>query len=236
MRKNQKGFTLLEMGVVMVIIALLAGSIFAGQTLVEAAKIKATVSQIEEFQSSFNVFIDQFSAYPGDFSRASTFIGTGVPDGNGDTKIGWTDTGSGGELEGPLAWYHMQQAGLVQGGFGSGLTSPNAIPSDKIPVSKIGGDGGGYHMNYDNGTTPALAGSTALENYLGLGLYEGSGINDGDLLSPRQAHDIDRKLDDGLPDSGVIRGSGTSGSGCYTGSAYSLLTDSVKCWIGYKLD
>lgn len=247
MRNKQRGFTLVELSIVMVIIALLAGSIFAGQAIIDASKIKSTVSQIEEFQSGFNVFVDKFSAYPGDFSRAERFLGApATMIGNGDSHTVWADVQVGGTAgsepaEGPLAWYHMKLAGLVSGQYGNDpqwMIDANAIPGTVVPYAKIGADGGGFYMNYD---------STVQEmgNHLGLGHYDATtlGMNNHPLLTGKQAFDIDKKLDDSFPRTGLVRGNeddpvGTPGGDCYDVGTqeYFLTLESIGCSITYKLD
>ena len=92
MKINEKGFTIVEVGIVMIIITLLAGGVFGGIHLIRAGKIRGAISQIETYQSMYKVFGDQFNALPGDFSQASTYIKSTTPNGNGDGKIEWETT------------------------------------------------------------------------------------------------------------------------------------------------
>lgn len=241
MQKNnsQSGFSLIELAIVMVIIALLVGSVLVGQHLVKTATIKATISQIEDFQTSFNVFVDKFRAYPGDFSRANQFLPGATVNhvGNGNTRIEWdTAGGPGSLLEGPLSWYHMQLAGLVAGNFGTGLNSDEAAPGPQVPPSKIGGDGGGFGIDYDVGIAPI----TGLGNHLVLGLYvQGQGLNDQPLINPGENYDIDKKMDDGLPTTGIVRGNQSGPNACYNNASipqYNRTSEDIVCWLTYKLD
>ena len=235
-KNKQGGFTLVELAIAMVIIALLTAGILVGQNLIESATIKATISQIEEHQTSFNVFVDKYRAFPGDFAAADQFIGAANTEiGDGNTQVVWSDVCAactGGEMEGPLAWRHLQLAGLTQGQFGTDLASGDATPNTVIPTSKIGGEGGGYYITYDT--------VGGLDNVLGIGLFAGAGtgINRNPYITPKQAFDIDRKLDDSNPTTGLVRAYPPADDTCIstTTGTYVLTSDSIACWMEYKLD
>ena len=71
-RKQEQGFTLVELAIVMIIIGLLIGGVLKGQQLIENAKVTATISQIKGFQAALNSFRDTYSAMPGDMRNATT--------------------------------------------------------------------------------------------------------------------------------------------------------------------
>src|ERR1700712_5355694 len=74
MNKTQ-GFTLIELSIVLVIIGLIVGGVLVGQDLIRAAEIRATISQIEKFNTAVNTFRGKYNAIPGDMnlSTAITF-------------------------------------------------------------------------------------------------------------------------------------------------------------------
>lgn len=235
---KQSGFTLVEMAIVLIIIALIASGIFVGQNMIQAATVKAVVSEIEEYQSAFNVFVDKYSAYPGDYNRANTFLGAMANEvGDGDGRIEWTSAAMGGgqPREGPLAWHHLSLAGLVGGDYSNAanLADDHAQVGVNIPRAKIGGDGAGYHMNYDP-TTPG-----GISNHLALGLQDTAGLNNEPAVTPADAESMDRKLDDGLPRAGVFQMHPGSMTNCYqatTPPTYLVQQQQISCLPGYKLD
>src|ERR1035441_6872478 len=91
-RKNL-GFTLIELSIVLVIIGLIVGGVLVGQDLIRAAEVRATISQIEKYNTAVNTFRGKFNALPGDMNltTATTFGipavgtrgGTAQGDGNG---------------------------------------------------------------------------------------------------------------------------------------------------------
>lgn len=106
---RQRGFTLVEIAIVLVIIGLLLGGVLGGQQLIASAKVKAQIQQIDEFSAIVNTYQDKYGALPGDDANATT-----------NTGIATLTNGSGNGVfsanEGDqLIWEHLQAAGLLQG-------------------------------------------------------------------------------------------------------------------------
>src|ERR1035441_6191452 len=79
------------MAIVFVIIGLIVGGVLVGQALIRAAGVRATISQIEKYNTAVNTFRDKYGGLPGDLNAtlAAQFeltprAGTvGLGDGNG---------------------------------------------------------------------------------------------------------------------------------------------------------
>lgn len=79
------------MSIVLVIIGLIVGGVLVGQDLIRAAGVRATISQIEKYNTAVNTFRGKYGALPGDlnasvatqfgFAARGPFAGEG--DGNG---------------------------------------------------------------------------------------------------------------------------------------------------------
>src|SRR5438477_2747635 len=74
-RPSQQGFTLIELSIVLVIIGLIVGGILVGQDLIKAAEIRATVGQVEKYNSAVNTFRSKYNGIPGDIppTQAAAF-------------------------------------------------------------------------------------------------------------------------------------------------------------------
>lgn len=56
MRRFKKGFTLVELAIVLVIIGLLIGGILVAQSMIGTSKITAAISQIQQFDAGVESF------------------------------------------------------------------------------------------------------------------------------------------------------------------------------------
>ncbi|MGD9190151.1 MAG: type II secretion system protein [Desulfobacteraceae bacterium] len=65
-KKDQAGFTLVEIAIVMVIIGLLIGGVLKGQAMIQNAKVKRVVKQGDELRAAIMTFYDKYGVYPGD--------------------------------------------------------------------------------------------------------------------------------------------------------------------------
>ena len=72
MKKQQQGFTLVEIAIVLVIIGLLLGGILKGQEMITQAKIKNVVADFSGISAAYYGYQDRYRAIPGDDSNAAT--------------------------------------------------------------------------------------------------------------------------------------------------------------------
>jgi prepilin-type N-terminal cleavage/methylation domain-containing protein len=230
-RKNTRGFTLIEMSIVLVIIGLIVGGILVGQNLVDAAAIRAQVAQIEKFNQAVNTFHDKYGYLPGDITPAAAspfglMASTGATadgDGNGlmESCSAWDNDTQNFGCETMLFWVHLSQAGLIAESFGN-MGAPdsgaveNIIPSngqpliDFFPAAKLNGAAGNYIVVYTGGIFSGYYFNNSGYNYFGITVLTSVG-NGGEYtgqsaaaLTPHQAYAIDSKMDDGLPFTGTV--------------------------------
>ena len=74
MRMHQRGFTLIEIAIVLVIIGLLLGGVLKGQELITSARVRNLISAQDGVKAAFFGFQDRFRAFPGDYSQATQNI------------------------------------------------------------------------------------------------------------------------------------------------------------------
>ena len=221
---NQAGFSLIELAVVLIIMGLLIAGILKGRDLIDSARLKRVIAQLNEYRMATSVFLDKYDALPGDFNKAATIIKQGLRNGNGNGVVEGSGLAAGSEA---LAfWSHLAGAGLI-GNTGSPEEQNVGEFGKGAPESSLGG------------------GFTVENNPHGLaGLWFILGKKDGDhgtgcLLTPSQAMSIDKKLDIGHPTSGKVRGmDGTDGQGhgCVTeGNAYNIENNEPTCILLFQL-
>lgn len=63
--QKQKGFTLVEIAIVLVIIGLLLGGVLKGQELIENSKVKSVTQEFENISAAYYAYKDRTNSYPG---------------------------------------------------------------------------------------------------------------------------------------------------------------------------
>ena len=126
MNKQQSGFTLVEIAIVLVIIGLLLGGVLKGQEMIANAKFRNLQSEIQSYAAAIYSFQDRFSALPGDFREANTQLDAAAPIGNGNGAIagGFCSAAAN---ESCMLWQHLRYANLIPGD--PTLTGAAANPS-----------------------------------------------------------------------------------------------------------
>jgi prepilin-type N-terminal cleavage/methylation domain-containing protein len=121
-KNKQGGFTLVEIAIVLVIIGLLLGGVLKGQEMIENAKIKNAITDMNGVTAAYNAYIDRFHTLPGDDGPLATLTARGgawatvTTNGNANGVITITQGqvfATGGEAV-PF-WQQLKAAGFISG-------------------------------------------------------------------------------------------------------------------------
>lgn len=234
--QTEKGFTLVELAIVLVIVGLLIAGILKGQELITNSQITSTISQIEGIGGAVNTFKQKYGAYPGDMANASTRLidcaANPCNNGNGDSIIG-VNVGAIGAINNESGFFfnHLRAAELVTSFDGTA----NAQFGAAFPSASIGG---GYLVG---DTRTGVTGFTVTEMrpgpYLVLSGQVAAVAATTGVLTPAQGARIDRTIDDGQTTSGSVISQSTAAA-CRTAATdddYAEDEPDQACVIAYRL-
>ena len=192
MNTKQKGFTLVEIAIVLVIVGLLIGGVLKGQEMITNAKLKRIESDNAGIAAAMFSYQDRYLQLPGDDNGASDRFSTystataaningnqsGTIDGAWNGAFGADITTANTDPESALFFAHLRAAGLIPGG-GTDATKPTNAYGGQIGIQ--------------NGSL-GIAGHVTI-----FGAIEGP-----------IARILEARLDDGEPESGRIQSSAVS--------------------------
>ena len=180
----EKGFTLVEIAVVLVIIGLLLGGIIKGQELITQAKIKRVIADLTGVSAAMYAYHDRYGVLPGDDQgAASRWSGANAGNGNGIIEGAYASATP--THESRLFWDHLRRAGFVTGG---GTENPSNAVLGKTGVQTGDGAGGGV-----------LGTNVNTQLFTGLLVCSAN-------LPDKIAAAVDSQMDDGRGKTGSVRG------------------------------
>lgn len=190
--RNQKGFTLVEIAIVLVIIGLLLGGVLKGQELIENGKVKRAANDMNGVVAAYHSYTDRYNRLPGDDgptlailqARGGSWANiTQTGNNNGVITSTAANTWDGGN-ESDNFWQHLKAAGFING-------NPADAGANAIIRNPFGG-----LMGLTNAAIMASggAGTELSGNKVCLSQVPG-----------KLATTLDNQLDDGLPNTGSLR-------------------------------
>lgn len=231
MKMFQKGFTLIELSIVLVIISLMVVGVLGAKHMIDAAELTSVATDIRAFSAATDSFEGRYGALPGDLDDISIlpYITPETLDGNGNARL---DT----EREELQFWVHLGASGLLAGNFdGTSAFVPatNGVTGG-IPAGKIAQSG--YTVKSD----PELGLMITFARFTG-------STEDNDVLlpvlTPAEAASLDIKFDDGNPYTGSIRAIDEKGAEedgaeeekekCRENNAYAASGDNPACILQF---
>lgn len=247
-KPTQAGFSLVELSIVLVILGLLVAGVIAGSTLVRNAELRAVTTEFNSIRTNINAFKTSYDYLPGDIKNASDFwpqdaancdnasIAEMDGDFNGHIDFATVD----GRSESYMAWCHLRLAGLASGPFqGNPAAVATPVIGTDIPSSKV--EGGGYLLSFG-------AHEMTDSNVVVLGGVSGVTV-DAEMilkavLTPRDARNVDTKIDDGTPTSGIVRGfdgDGVAAEDCVVAGAVDTFNvgadpQPISCGLAFRIN
>lgn len=233
-RRQQAGFTFIQIALSMVAIGMMTGAVVVGQDMVHQAGLRQQMTQIEQIEAAIHNFRGKYGCFPGDCADP-TIIDDYSYTGNGNGYLAntWNDD------ENKGFWWHLYASNIHQ----NKLYNHPVIGGLQTP--KMNMNTQGYILAYgDIGYK---------RNVLEFATGGNSGAIDAvDIMN------IDKKMDDGVATCGNIRSSGSGSGGntiydsapvfplsvnnnggstqCVIGKRYSTEASATQCNMLYLLD
>src|SRR5881394_1297890 len=190
MRRMQRGFTLVEIAIVLVIVGLLLGGILKGQEMITQAKIKNAIADFSGISAAYHGYVDRYKKIPGYDPCAGGVVAagtcgtttgrwTGATAGSGDGVVAGKYNSATATDESRLWWDHLRRAGFISG------------VGDSQPFNALSGQIGVQ--------TGDAAGGVVLAGFAGIIICSAN-------LPDKIAIAADTQMDDGVPDKGTVRG------------------------------
>lgn len=201
MKKQQTGFTLIELAIVLVIIGLLLGGVLKGQELINSAKVKNMASDFKNIQVYMYGYQDRYRALPGDDRQANTHLAGGTNAaaanlGNGVIDGAWNSVNI--TDESFLFWEHVRLAGFAPG------PTTYGTPAQLAAYLPTNADGGRLGVQSISGFGTITGPGTAMN---------GAFVICSDGILGRFATQLDTTLDDGETSTGSVRAIATNTAG-----------------------
>ena len=216
MKRNQSGFTLVEIAIVLVIVGLLLGGILKGQELVQNAKVRNIADQQNAIKAAYYAFQDRYRALPGDYVAAGTNIPNvaAATNGDGNAQIG---VPGGASNEPVFAWHHLTNAGFISC---SECAAQAAVPGTPTAAnSPSNANGGVMTISFDGVYQDAAVPPTSINN-----------LKSGGQIPSNLLAEVDRKIDDGNPQTGAMRFSIFAAGGIAPTAATCLIAGPPISW------
>lgn len=202
-----KGFTLIELSIVLVIIGLIIGGVLMGRDLIKAAEIRGLTSQLETYQTATNTFRLKYNALPGDIVNATDYWAASgacprtdsvsTCNGDGDSTIEFNYGAS--VEERYWFWNHLSLATLINGMYYGQHIGNSSIIGAEVPETPFGGSG--FLVTYYSDIYDHAGYMMEIGSY-------GNGGTSGPFISPQDAWAVDIKMDDGQNDDGRLLATG----------------------------
>ncbi len=192
---KQSGFTLVEIALVLVIVALLIGGILKGWELIQSSRVRAMAETVTSVQSAYFAFFDRYGRVAGDWNPVAAGNAIGAPITGGGNDSGSLDTTPGDPwAESNAFWEQLAKAGFIHGTYGGTAVEPG-LENGLTPLNV-------FQRPIIIGRTADFEGATGLRRHILVGRG----------APARALRELDTKLDDGKPDRGTVRATTDDGS------------------------
>lgn len=226
---NKKGFSLIELSIVLIIIGLLVAGITGGSSLIKSAELRAVMSDIRNYQTAVNAYYTSIGELPGT---------------EGSSEMAFADSCD--------AWAAMVNEGIIDTyltSFSKDTTTNKYSCASMTTVGSVNSvnskmKGGFYALGYNNemlANVIFLVGNGQTADGMTSATSGASATLGTSVVSRKDAKFLDDKMDNGISDSGKIfafTGSNTDagGAGCVYSNSGTINKETTRdCGIAMSI-
>ena len=212
--KENFGFSLIELSIVLIIIGLLVAGVTGGASLIQSAKTRAFINEINNYRQAVNTFYAANGRFPGDINNTGKFgLNSGYTYSKTDFKPPY-DTGDFVPNVRSAPWIELYTDGITDfkplgNGTPAGLKYKEDMGQPPSNVFQKLFYGFSYDANLNDSNSFKYRNSPVTVLY-----YNTHLSRETDGIAAKTAKDIDKKMDDGVYNTGIMR------SECYGTSSF----------------
>jgi len=208
-KQQQRGFTLIEIAIVLLIIGLLLGGVMKGQSMINSARVRSIANDLTGIEAAWISFQDRYRSIPGDYAQASTHILATAIDGDANARID-------GVAEAGAVWQHLSAAGFITGSY-DGVALSSVTDTACVDATCPSNPFNGFYKI--SNSSNALGSDVATHE-----------LSTGGNIPVEVMYELDLKMDDGNPDTGILRAfTGAPHGACVANDQWDVINGSVNC-------
>ena len=228
----KKGFTLVELSIVLVIVGLLIGGILVAQSMIGTAKLQGQIAQLQQFDIATRNFKTAYNALPGDYGPFSGNNSGYSGNSNGiinnfSNTTPYTDYSTWGES---YAFFpSIYKAGMIKDPYDIlGFAAYYVSPGSPFPRAKLASKAN-YGIVVRGNANGQVFWNLAVSANVGATNHQFDLISPTGILSAANSLALNAKIDNGVPNTGNTVATGTDNkcNDCSTtnGVPYAVTSD-----------